>query len=284
METVTAAALQRAAADYLDSQPGNFVGPDLAFHPGLVGLRMYDAPLVGVAAADDPIFEAIRAPEAVGPHHCGPGWWLPEAASVVSFFFPLSPEVRASNRLDFSWPSDEWLHARIDGHQMLDALMDTLAEGLREAGCGTLVPGLDPRYKSGRLPSVADPAVTIPFTSNWSERHVAHACGLGTFGLSRGLITEKGMAGRFGSLITTARLAPTPRPYTRYDEYCTRCGACVSHCPVAAISLEGGKKHAPCAAFLDKVEAKNPPYYGCGKCQVAVPCETGIPKREVGPA
>ena len=33
-----------------------------------------------------------------------------------------------------------------------------------------------------------------PYISTWSERHAMYAAGLGTFGLSKGLITKKGMA------------------------------------------------------------------------------------------
>lgn len=36
------------------------------------------------------------------------------------------------------------------------------------------------------------------FASSWSERHTAHFCGLGTFGVSDGLITSVGKAVRVG--------------------------------------------------------------------------------------
>ena len=77
---------------------------------------------------------------------------------------------------------------------------------------------------------------TSRFTSSWSERHVAFVCGLGTFGLSKGLITEKGICGRFGSVVTTAELPRTERPYTGIYEYCIQCRACARNCPVGAIS------------------------------------------------
>ena len=79
-----------------------------------------------------------------------------------------------------------------------------------------------------------------PYASNWSERHVAYVCGLGTFGLSKGLITERGMAGRFGSIVTDAELAPTPRKYSDPFEYCTKCGACQFRCPAKAIDKSRG--------------------------------------------
>ena len=85
---------------------------------------------------------------------------------------------------------------------------------------------------------------TLSYTSNWSERHVAFVCGLGTFGLSKGLITKKGIAGRFGSIITELTLSPDQREYHCIYEYCSMCGACVKNCPVNAISLDKGKNHA----------------------------------------
>jgi epoxyqueuosine reductase len=40
------------------------------------------------------------------------------------------------------------------------------------------------------------------YASSWSERHAAYAAGLGTFGLCDGLITARGKAVRFGSIIS----------------------------------------------------------------------------------
>ena len=56
-------------------------------------------------------------------------------------------------------------------------------------------PNLGNSSVSGNTDKVGD------YASNWSERHVAYVCGLGTFGC-QGLITSKGLAGRFGSIIT----------------------------------------------------------------------------------
>ena len=155
---------------------------------------------------------------------------------------------------------------------MVNALCRHLEETLRQAGHLTLTPCLDERFRSK--------GEGIPrFNSNWSERHVAHACGLGTFGLSAGLITAKGLAGRFGSLLTSLRLAPDARPYQSYNAYCSRCGACAKRCPAAAISLEKGKEHTICSPLVDKSMEPFRPRYGCGKCQVGVPCEKRIPPR-----
>jgi epoxyqueuosine reductase QueG len=100
---------------------------------------------------------------------------------------------------------------------------------------------------------------------------------LGTFGLSKGLITRKGTAGRFGSILTDLFLTPDTREYKDVYEYCNMCGICAKKCPSSAISVENGKDCLPCYEFIEETLRKNYPRYGCGKCQVGVPCESRIP-------
>ena len=119
-----------------------------------------------------------------------------------------------------------------------------------------------------------DPSV---FSSNWSERHVAFVSGLGTFGLSKGIITERGMAGRFCSIVTDMELPVTERAYKEIYEWCIFCGKCVKRCLVGAITLENGKNHIPCSKRINESKIKYAPRYGCGQCQTAVPCEAQKP-------
>ena len=83
--------------------------------------------------------------------------------------------------------------------------------------------------------------------------------------------------GRFGSVITTAPLEPTPRPYTDPYEYCTFCGACTRRCPVNAMDVATGKNMPACVAFTDKHKVTYAPRHGCGKCQLKLPCTTKRP-------
>jgi epoxyqueuosine reductase QueG len=115
------------------------------------------------------------------------------------------------------------------------------------------------------------------FTVNWSERHVAHAAGLGTFSMPGGLITKRGVAGRLFSVVAPCAAEPTPRDYSDIYEYCVRCGKCVQRCPVGAIMKDMRKDALLCSAHLDVPKEKLAPYYGCGKCQTAVPCERSVP-------
>ena len=280
--------LVQAISDFVAQSEANLVRPEDAIYPDLAGLRIYDADLlVGFAAADDPLFtDTFKCEGVISPQFKAPREWLPQANTVISFFLPFTEAVRASNRTALDEPtqaghpqhcSAAWMHARVEGQDFLDQITDHIEALLRQQGYRTLCP-----TSSGQL------GMITPVCSNWSELHVAFACGLGTFGLSKGLITAKGMAGRFGSVITDAVFEPTPRPYTDPFEYCTMCGACQRRCPVGAIDVRRGcalgKDQAICAPYLKA--SYLPPHgprdvvrYGCGKCQVGVPCEKGIPGR-----
>ena len=260
---------------FFESCPDNSISEDDAIRPDLVGMKIFDAPIFGVAAANDRVFHTFLHAEAIGPEFLLPEKWLPEARSVLSFFLPFTKQVKDSNRKQPAQPSDEWLHARIEGQLMLSKLANHIAGQLKNEGFAAVAPSSDPRFRMIRA-----------YASNWSERHVAYACGLGTFGLSRGLITIKGMAGRFGSVVTSAPLPVTERKYDAPFSYCAMCGRCQRNCPAKAIDITrgvvDGKDQKACAAFVDATRL--PPHgphqrirYGCGKCQVSVPCESHIP-------
>ena len=257
----------------------NYVSEEEAIAPEYAGLRMYDTPIWGYGDAKDPMFEDLKKYEAVGEQFLLPDEWLPDAKSVISFFIPFTDEVKKSNWTDAIEPSAQWLHARIEGQRFVIAVCDEIQRILKEEGIESVIPASDQRFESVTKPDANRPEKwkDASYTSNWSERHVAFVCGLGTFGLSKGLITEKGIAGRLGSLVVNERFEPRRREYTDIYEYCTYCGACIRRCPAKAISLERGKEHLPCDQFLEETKKKYVPRYGCGKCQTKVPCESIIP-------
>jgi epoxyqueuosine reductase QueG len=265
----------RIAENFIEQLADNHISQETAITKNIAGLTLFEPPIFGFGAADDENFLRLMLPEAVGKHFILPTEWLPSAKSVISFFLPFTEEVRASNARDMKWPSEEWLHARIEGQAVVSKLCQHLESELNRAGFPSLVPSLDERFWSNSGTS-EQPGV---YTSNWSERHVAFVCGLGTFGLSRGLITRKGIAGRFGSIVTELSLEPDDREYTDLYEYCTMCGLCANNCPVEAISIGIGKNHRICSDFLDETKVRHITRYACGKCQVAVPCEARIPNK-----
>lgn len=159
-----------------------------------------------------------------------------------------------------------------------------VVEVLLQAGAPTLAPILSPYWAKQTSEGYG-------FASNWSERHAAHAGGLGTFGLCDGLITPLGKAVRTGSVVAKLQVPPTLRPYQDHRAYCLYyshgiCQKCVQRCPVKAISSQGHDK-TRCFGHLESSRRYTRREYGikkggCGLCQVAVPCESHIPSPEEG--
>ena len=199
----------------------------------------------------------------------------------MSWILSHSPITKKDNAQQKDVPSERWARSRIFGEAANVKLRARMTEFLKNAGFEAVAPMNLPGWTRLR-------SERYVYTSNWSERHVAHACGLGTFGLCDGFITPVGKAVRIGSVVLRGQVEPTPRPYTRYDEYCLfmvkkNCGACITRCPVGAISERGHDKRL-CSDYLDD---KTAPYvqehygfagYGCGLCQSGVPCSSGIPR------
>ena len=198
---------------------------------------------------------------------------------MVSWVLPQRQVVRRANRRAKKYPSEEWARIRVYGEEFNVALRRHLVQSLEEAGHAAIAPMLVPNWtivKSQRF----------SYASSWSERHAAHAAGLGTFGLCDGLITARGKAMRAGSVVARIAIDPTPRPYADHRAYCLyfaegTCGKCIDRCPARAIT-EAGHDKEKCRQHLarsrDYVE-KTYKFvgYGCGLCQVGVPCEAGIP-------
>ena len=258
------------------SVPGNVLSAEDGIKKKYIGARMFDAPLIGFGSAADPLFAEYKKVGVIGPWHMSPAEWLPEARTVVSLFFPISEEIRESNRSGKSVASQQWAYARIEGQAYIASFMAKLSEELERAGIKTCVPSNDSRFeavKAGKGITGYKEIDGHTFGSRWSERHAAYVCGLGSFGLSKGIITEKGMAGRFGSILIEAEITPDGRPYSGIYDHCIQCGACAKRCPVNAIDLIKGKDHNICLKNIVKSGVLRYPRYGCGLCQTGVPCE-----------
>ena len=259
------------ATEFINNASNNYITEEIALNPKCVGMKIYDAPLFAFGSADDELYVKYKSSAVIGRHFLSPVEWLPSAKTVISFFLPYTDKIKTANSIDCRWPADEWLHGRYEGQNLLKQMLEYMIKIMLESGYKALAPSLDGRFKT-----VVDKE-NNNFTSNWSERHVAYACGLGTFGLSKGIITERGMCGRIGSILTELDLPKNGRNYDTVYEYCTMCGVCIGRCPSQAISFEDGNKLSLCSDFLNDVMEKHNPRYGCGKCQVNVPCESGMP-------
>jgi epoxyqueuosine reductase len=253
----------------------------------VTGDPAWDDALVGFASGADPIWQQYK--EYVGPFHWTP-WEVfsqhcpketaaPAELTVISWVLPQREMVRKANRRAKTYPAEEWARIRIYGEAFNVALRRHVVKRLEEAGIAAIAPMLVSNWtvvKSQRF----------SYASSWSERHAAHAAGLGTFGLCDGLITAKGKAMRVGSVVAKVSIEPTPRPYADHRAYCLffaegNCGKCIDRCPVRAIT-EAGHDKEKCRMHLVRTrEYVKETYkfegYGCGLCQVGVPCEAGIP-------
>ena len=268
---------EKAMKEYIQDSPDNCVKKEAALRPELAGMRIFEEPLFGYVYAGDPYFTEAKKPGIIGEHFLIPEEWLSGAKTVISLFLPFTEQVRIANSKDMEWPSHEWLHARIEGQAFQEMICRFAEELLKSEGFSALAPMTDPRFARG-VEAISDKTDQNYYTSNWSERHAAYAAGLGTFGLSKGLITKKGVAGRYLSIISSADFEPDNRPYTGVYDYCSFCGACARNCPCKAISTEKKEKsHHLCSEFVDTVRKKHAPYFGCGKCQVKTPCEQTAP-------
>lgn len=238
----------------------------------------FEEPLIGFAAAGDPIFSQYK--RIIGDFHQLPSEILAGAATVISWVLPIARDTRISNRQESQWPSRQWSLTRNNGEIFNVALRRHILAWLEERGQRALAPQLDSGWRQ-----LDDPHVGV--ASSWSERHAAYAAGLGTFSLNDGLITERGIAHRLGSVITDLKLTPTTRSASDYRHNCLyhrdgSCGACIGRCPAGALSFQGHDKSA-CRSYVygavpEAVEALyGVSQTGCGLCQTKVPCEAQIP-------
>ncbi|MCI8387230.1 MAG: hypothetical protein HFE63_02035 [Clostridiales bacterium] len=251
----------------------------------------FGTPLVGFSLADDELYAFYK--KHIGEEfYMLPEEWLEltygrkfdrSRVSVVSWILPQTDLVRQKCRQHDDCPALEWEYVRVYGEECNRALAAAVEKYLRDKGLAAVAPMCSDKFSW-------EPSKQFTVASNWSERHTALICGLGTFGLCDGLITPVGKSVRIGSCIVEAELTPTERPYTRYNEYCLAdegCTACIDRCPAGAISLEGGHDKIACQKYhQDVIKPVCHERYGwdgyavCGLCQTGVPCEHGIPKRK----
>jgi len=255
--------------------------------------KVFDAPLVGFAAGDDPLWRRYR--DHIGDFYLTPADLFraafpdedpdPRELTVVSWILPSTAATRREQARETRHPSVRWARTRHQGELFNTALRGHVVAQLARLGVPAVAPLLSPAWHR------ADEGPWAP-CSNWSERHAAHAAGLGTFGLCDGLITPVGKAHRTGSVVARVAVAATPRPYRDHHAYCLHythgsCGKCIPRCPVGALSERGHDKRL-CMAYTERTmnrflkEAYGIDNYACGLCQCGVPCTDHVPTPEEG--
>ncbi|SNB47098.1 hypothetical protein SAMN06269301_2572 [Geobacter sp. DSM 9736] len=249
------------------------------------GGPFFAEPLVGFAAADDPLFREYK--NIIGAFHQTPQDVMAKAfgndvraQTVIVWVLPVVRTTSESNGREERFPSREWAVTRALGEKFNSALRRHVTSYLEGLGHRTVAPQLASGWRQ-----LDDE--TIGLASTWSERHAAYAAGLGTFSLNDGFITPKGISHRLGSVVTTLSLAPTRRIAPDHLHNCLyyregTCGACIGRCPIGAISRSGHDK-GKCRGYVYGTvpEAVGSCYgvkeTGCGLCQTRVPCEGMVP-------
>ena len=251
----------------------------------------FDVPSVGFSRGDDPLYAFYQ--DHIDPDFYRlPTQWLqsvyghdfdPARVSIISWFLPHTADTKQKSRQVDDCPPLEWTMVRVHGEECNRQLAKALEQHLVELGYEAVAPMVSEQFSWGD----SEKFVKV---SNWSERHTAYISGLGTFGLCDGLISKRGKAGRYGSVIVYAPLDATERTYTEYNEYCMAkngCTACIRRCPAGAITKDGGHNKKLCmkyhAEVIQKIDHERYGYDGyavCGLCQTGVPCESCIPGKD----
>lgn len=281
-----------AAARFITGEIRSFVATSpLNRMPSLEDSPLFDEPLVNFADGDDPLFKQYKS--IIAPTHLSPREALgqalnkrpdelPARLSVISWILPIVANTRQANRREKLIPHRLWSYTRWYGEKFNEALRRHVVEFLSDKGYLATAPVIQSYFKTQSNEKG-------PY-SNWSERHVAYAAGLGTFSLSDGFITERGIAHRCGSVVTDMPLPASPReahgPYSNCLFYADgKCRACIDRCPPGAIT-ENGHDKIRCQAYHAKElnhvrEQYQVGVLGCGLCQVKVPCEFRNPVRQL---
>jgi epoxyqueuosine reductase QueG len=283
-ENETSAWVRRTIRDFCATSPDNSLHGD-------GGEKAWGEPLVGFSRGEDPLYRQFKK-------DIGSFLWTPEEIfnltfperqaaaeqlTVVSYVLPQTEATRADQRRETDVPSERWSRSRFYGEAFNVRLREHLVDTLGRAGIEAVAPDRSPLFAYRQ-------SERFGLASNWSERHAAFVAGLGTFGLSDGLITPLGKAVRCGSVVARLRLPPTFRSYDNHQAWCLyhargTCRACARRCPVGAITAAGHDK-AKCYDYIRAVTAPHSrERFGidatpCGLCQVAIPCESQNPMKD----
>jgi hypothetical protein len=183
---ITKAWMEQRIHDFIATAPSNTMQLTGKDEPA------WDDALVGVCAGADPIWQQYK--EYIGAFHWTP-WEVfnqhraeenasADQLAVVSWVLPQRKKVRQANRRARKYPAEEWARIRVYGEAFNTDLRRHVVTQLAQAGVAAVAPMLAPNW------TIVN-SRRFSYASSWSERHAAHAAGLGTFGLCDGLITAQ---------------------------------------------------------------------------------------------
>lgn len=286
--------IENAIKEYVRTTPLNHL---ITFN----NAPIFEEPVVVFGKGDNPVFQSLKAIigefhltpiEAMEKHIQAKRWRYgvrssPENISVVSWALPISEETRRTERQAALGGSTRYNHTRWRGVPFGEHLTNYVSTLLEVLGHNAVAPCFSKFFEIKHMPEGWRVA-------NWSERHIAYACGMGTFGLNGLMITPKGCAVYLFSVVCDAALIPTPNLYSSRVANCLfyqdgSCRQCLERCIATAIS-EQGRSNVTCAKNLGREQAEKLKNLGldkdligmapaCGRCSTGVPCEHGIPSQ-----
>ena len=203
---------------------------------------------------------------------------MEDAESVIVFFFPYTEDIRRRLAQSETVIAESWKYGYAPGARLAKEIAAHLKEQLAEQDISAIEPTSIERFVRTIIPASQNGEESAHYMVSWSTRHAGFAAGLGTFGMHRHFITNKGSCGSLATLITDHEFIPSERDYTVVYEYSIHCGQCARNCPAQAIDSNGLRNLKKCSEFRAFLKEKFGGG-GCGRCFVGVPCEHRNPSR-----
>ena len=186
--------LENAIKDYVRTSPLNHL---TAFE----NEPIVDEPIVAFGDGDDPIFQDFKT--IIGEFHLTPreilekyvaakNWRFGPANSIdnigiVAWALPLTKKTCRMERKVPLGGSPRYNHSRWIGIRLYESVEQYVASLLEVLQCHAVAPTRSKFFEIKQMTGNW-------MAANWSERHVAYASGLGTFGLNGLMITPRGCA------------------------------------------------------------------------------------------
>lgn len=214
--------------EHLETQVKTIIQSELS---ALNRADLFRSPLISFASAHDPEFMQLKTK--IGTWHLHPTELLPTANTVISYFVPFTKDVAVAPK-STTQGSALWGESYVVINEWFAHINECVCNYLIGAG-----------YEAATIPATHtyDPK---DMHSMWSHRSAAAIAGLGAFAANRLLITDKGSAGRFCTVLTSATLPTehhTPVDRCLYHKNGS-CGLCFAACPVNALKPDSLDKFA----------------------------------------
>lgn len=86
--------LIKTAKDFIENSQDNYITKDIAISDSVVGMKVFDAPILAFGSVDDEYFSLLKQSSVIGEHFLLPKEWLPQSKTVISFFFLLAKKSK----------------------------------------------------------------------------------------------------------------------------------------------------------------------------------------------